>query len=444
MLTERWNDVGQGFHPASAPDYLPLAQLRELQLRRLKAVLQRAYDCVPLYRTRMDARGLTPASVATLADLGQLPYTVKADLRDHYPFGLFASPMREVVRLHASSGTTGKPIVVAYTQEDIEVWSSVMLRTFACYGLHRGDIIQNAYGYGLFTGGLGAHYGAEALGATVVPASGGNTDRQIMLLRDFGVTAICCTPSYFTHLIERAGDLGVDLRSLPLRVGVLGAEPWSDAMRERIERDSGITAYDIYGLSEIIGPGVAAECHEQAGLHVFEDHFYPEIIDPETGEVLPDGAEGELVLTTLSKKAMPMIRYRTRDITALIPEPCACGRTIRRIRRIGRRSDDMFIIRGVNVYPSQVEAALLAVEGTLPHYRIVLTREKGLDQMTVEVEVSPEVASDKVASMEDLRRRLGQAIERILGIRVGVRLVEPHTVARSEGKAKRVVDQRGE
>jgi phenylacetate-CoA ligase len=317
-----------------------------------------------------------------------------------------------------------------------------MVRTFACYGMHRGDIVQVAYGYGLFTGGLGAHYGAEALGATVVPASGGNTDRQIMLLRDFGVTAICCTPSYFTHMIERAAELGVDLRSLPLRVGVFGAEPWSDAMRAHIERASGITAYDIYGLSEIVGPGVAAECHEQNGLHIFEDHFYPEIIDPETGEVLPDGAEGELVLTTLSKKAMPMIRYRTRDITALMPEICACGRTIRRIRRIGRRSDDMFIIRGVNVFPSQVEAALLTVEGTVPHYRIVLTREKGLDQMGVEVEVSAEVASDQVRVMEDLRKRIGQAIERIVGIRVGVRLVEPHSIPRSEGKAKRVFDQR--
>ncbi|MCU0936254.1 MAG: phenylacetate--CoA ligase [Gammaproteobacteria bacterium] len=442
MLTENWNDAGTGFHPASTPDYLPLPQLRELQLRRLRAVVTRAYDHVPPFRARMQERGLTPASLETLADLGRLPFTVKTDLRDHYPFGLFASPMGEVVRLHASSGTTGKPIVVAYTEEDIAVWTEAMVRTFACYGMHRGDIVQVAYGYGLFTGGLGAHYGAEALGATVVPASGGNTDRQIMLMRDFGVTAICCTPSYFTHMIERAAELGVDMKALPLRVGVFGAEPWSDAMRAHIERASGVTAYDIYGLSEIVGPGVGAECHEQNGLHIFEDHFYPEIIDPETGEVLPDGAEGELVLTTLSKKAMPMIRYRTRDITALMPETCACGRTIRRIRRIGRRSDDMFIIRGVNVFPSQVEAALLTVEGTVPHYRIVLTREKGLDQMGVEVEVSAEVASDQVRVMEDLRKRIGQAIERIVGIRVGVRLVEPHSIPRSEGKAKRVFDQR--
>jgi phenylacetate-CoA ligase len=442
MLTENWNDAGEGYHPASAPDYVPLTQLRELQLRRLRAVVELAFENVPLFRSRMEERGLRPEALESLADIEKLPFTVKNDLRDHYPFGLFASPMQEIVRLHASSGTTGKPIVVAYTHEDIEVWTSVMLRTFACYGLHRGDIVQNAYGYGLFTGGLGAHYGAEALGATVVPASGGNTDRQIMLLRDFGVTAICCTPSYFTHMIERAGELGVDMKALPLRVGVFGAEPWSDAMRVRIERDSGIKAFDIYGLSEIIGPGVAAECSQQDGLHVFEDHFYPEIIHPETGEVLPDGAEGELVLTTLSKKAMPMIRYRTRDITAIVPEPCPCGRTIRRIRRIGRRSDDMFIIRGVNVFPSQIEAALLAVEGTLPHYRIVLSRDKGLDQITVEVEVSAEVASDQVRVMEELRRRIGQAIERIIGIRVGVHLVEPKSIQRSEGKAKRVIDQR--
>lgn len=442
MLTENWNDVGTGFHPVSAPDYLPLPQLHELQLRRLRAMVSRAYENVPFYRSRMEECDVSPASLHTLSDLGQLPFTVKTDLRDHYPFGPFASPMSEVVRLHASSGTTGKPIVVAYTEEDIAVWTEAMVRAFACYGLHRGDIIQNSYGYGLFTGGLGAHYGAEALGATVVPASGGNTDRQIMLLRDFGVTAISCTPSYFTHMIERAAELGVDMKALPLRVGVFGAEPWSDGMRTHIERAAGITAFDIYGLSEIVGPGVAAECREQNGLHVFEDHFYPEIIDPETGAVLPDGAEGELVLTTLSKKAMPLIRYRTRDITALIPERCACGRTIRRIRRIGRRSDDMFIIRGVNVFPSQVETALLSVEGTLPHYRIVLTTDKGLDQMGIEVEVSAEVASDQVRVMENLRKRIGQAIEHILGIHVGVRLVEPHSIPRSEGKAKRVVDQR--
>ena len=442
MPTELWNDAAGGFHPASAPDFLPEPLLEEVQLRRLKAVVSRAYDNVPLFRERLEARGLTPASIERLEDIAKLPFTVKADLRDTYPFGLFASPMGDVVRLHASSGTTGKPIVVAYTREDVEVWSEVMARTFAACGLHRADVLQNAFGYGLFTGGLGAHYGAETLGATVIPISGGNTDRQIMVMRDFGVTALCATPSYFLHVIERAGELGVDMKALPLRVGVFGAEPWSDAMRVRIQADAGIKAFDIYGLSEIIGPGVASECSAQDGLHVFEDHFYPEIIDPDTGDPLPDGSEGELVLTTLSKKAMPMIRYRTRDITSILPERCSCGRTLRRIRRIGRRSDDMFIIRGVNVYPSQVEAALLAVEGTLPHYQIILTREQGLDQITVEVEVTAEVFSDKIRALEEVRARLAHAIEHILGIRVGLRLVEPRSIERSQGKAKRVIDRR--
>ena len=326
--------------------------------------MRRAYDCVALYRKRMDERGVKPEDLKSLEDIARLPFTEKADLRDTYPFGLFASPLREVVRLHASSGTTGKPIVVGYTQEDVEVWTSVMVRSFVACGLQPGDIVQNAYGYGLFTGGLGVHYGAEALGATVIPISAGNTDRQIMIMKDFGVTAIICTPSYFIHLLERAAELGVDMKELPLRAGIFGAEPWTEAMRRHIESRTRIKAYDIYGLSEIIGPGVAAECTQQSGLHIFEDHFYPEIIDPKTGEPLPDGAEGELVLTTLSKRAMPMIRYRTRDITSFITERCACGRTIRRMHRIGRRSDDMFIIRGVNVFPSQIEAALLAVEGT--------------------------------------------------------------------------------
>jgi phenylacetate-CoA ligase len=367
---------------------------------------------------------------------------VKTDLRDTYPFGLFAKPMHDIVRLHASSGTTGKPIVVAYTHQDVQVWANVMVRTFAAAGLGQGDIIQNAYGYGLFTGGLGAHYGAEALGATVIPISGGNSDRQIMVMKDFGVTAICSTPSYFLHLIERAAELGVDMHALPLKAGVFGAEPWTEAMRKRIELDSGVKAYDIYGLSEIIGPGVGAECSAQQGLHLFEDHFLPEIIDPKTGEVLPDGEEGELVLTTLSKEAMPMLRYRTRDITAIVPEPCTCGRVIRRMRKISRRSDDMFIIRGINVFPSQVETALLQVEGTLPHYQIRLTRKDGLDQMLVEVEVSAGVFSDRVGALETFQQKVSEALEHVLGIRVGVRLVEPNTIERSQGKAKRVIDER--
>ncbi|MGI6454953.1 MAG: phenylacetate--CoA ligase family protein [bacterium] len=430
------------YNPVSAPDYLPKPLLQDLQLQRLVSIVARAYQHVPLFHQRMKEIGMAPEDLQSLEDIRKLPFSYKTDLRDTYPFGMFASPIREIVRLHASSGTTGKPIVVAYTQEDLDVWTEVMVRTFACAGLHQGDIIQNAYGYGLFTGGLGAHYGAEALGATVIPISGGNTERQIMVMKDFGVTAVCCTPSYFLHLLEQAQEMGVDIRELPLRAGVFGAEPWTQAMRERIETESGIKAFDIYGLSEIIGPGVGMECLEQAGLHIFEDHFYPEIVDPETGEVLPEGEMGELVLTTLSKQAMPVIRYRTHDITSFITEECSCGRTLRRINKITSRSDDMMIIRGVNIFPSQVETALLQVEGTLPHYQIVLTREKGLDQMEVQVEVTSSVFSDKIRALEALQNKLVHSLENMLGIHVHVRLVEPHTIQRSQGKAKRVIDQR--
>lgn len=441
MRTEK-HVCGGGFHPVSAPDYLPEPQLRELQLARLKFMVKRAYEHVPLHRKRMDQKGVTPGDIKSLDDITKLHFTMKDDLREAYPFGLFASPMDEVVRLHASSGTTGKPTVVAYTQEDVDVWTSVMVRALACCGCHRGDIVQNAYGYGLFTGGLGAHYGAEALGATVIPMSGGNTDRQVMIMKDFGSNAICCTPSYFIHLTERALEIGIDLRELPLRIGVFGAEPWSDGLRKHAEEAAGIKAHDIYGLSEIIGPGIAIECAMQEGLHIFEDHFYPEIIDPETEEPVPPGEEGELVLTTLSKAAMPLLRYRTRDVTRIIPEPCGCGRTVCRMARIGRRSDDMFIIRGVNVYPSQVETAILKVEGTAPHYQIVLTREKGLDQMEVQFEVTPEMFDDTVGSVETLQRRLQQSIESTVGVRAKVTLVEPHSIKRSQGKAKRVIDKR--
>ena len=416
--------------------------MRSLQLERLRGVLQRAFDRVELFRARLKERGLTPADIGGLEDIAKLPFTTKADLRDTYPFGLFASPIEEVVRLHASSGTTGKPIVVAYTREDLDVWTNVMVRSLASCGITHGDIVQNAYGYGLFTGGLGAHYGAEALGATVIPISGGNTDRQIMVMKDFKVTAICCTPTYFIHLLDRAGEMGVDVRGLPLRAGVFGAEPWTESMRRHIESLGGIRAFDIYGLSEITGPGVAIECCAQQGLHIFEDHFYPEIVDPDTGEPVAEGCEGELVITTLSKRAMPMIRYRTRDITALIPEPCPCGRTLRRMRRIGRRSDDMIVLRGVNVFPSQIESALLSVEGTLPHYQIVLTRDKGLDRMEVLVEVTPEVFGDQIGALENLHDKLICALDRTLGLRVAIRLVRPQTILRSEGKAQRVVDRR--
>jgi phenylacetate-CoA ligase len=429
-------------HPASAPDFTPVDELRALQLARLQAVVDRSWNHVQLFRERMDERGLAPADIRSLDDIAKLPFTQKCDLRDTYPFGLFASPMKDVVRLHASSGTTGKPIVVAYTQQDVDVWTSAIVRCLAGCGLHRGDVIQVAYGYGLFTGGLGAHYGAEGLGATVVPASVGHADRQIMLMNDFGVTAMCCTPSYFLHLIERAAEMGIDIRELPLRAGVFGAEPWSEAMRQRIEKLSGVEAFDIYGLSEIIGPGVGCECRRHQGLHILEDLFYPEIVDPETGAPLAEGELGELVLTTLAKQAMPMIRYRTRDITAILAGRCDCGRTIRRIARIGRRSDDMLIIRGVNVFPSQVETALLEVEGTLPHYQILLTREHGLDQMEVEVEVTPRMFEDKIGALQELNQRLQASLDRVLGIRVRVSLVEAHTIERSQGKAKRVIDRR--
>ena len=425
-----------------AADFMPVESLRELQLTRLQQIVRHAYDNVEFFRKRMDDMRISPADIKTLSDIQKLPFSKKIDLRDTYPFGLCAVPMSEVVRLHASSGTTGKPIVVAYTREDLDVWSEVMKRGLAGAGLSEKDIIQIAYGYGLFTGGLGAHYGCEALGATVVPASVGNTQRQVMLMRDFGVTGICCTPSYFLHLIEQANLAGIDMCELPVRVGIFGAEPWSQGMREQLEKGAGIEAFDIYGLSEIIGPGVAIECTEHCGMHIFEDHFYPEIIDPDTGEVLPDGEMGELVLTTLSKYAMPMIRYRTRDLTRIIAEPCKCGRTIRRIDRISARSDDMFIIRGVNVFPSQIESALLTVPGVSANYLIILTTENGMDNIELNVEMSPEVFSDQVKELEDLQRKIVRAVESVIGLRIRIKLVAPQTIARSEGKAKRVLDQR--
>ena len=429
-------------HPESMPDYLDSGELKALQLTRLQATVRRCYENVDLFHSRMKELGLLPEDIQTLDDVARLPFTRKTDLRDTYPYGLFAVPMNRVVRLHASSGTTGKPVVVGYTQDDLDVWSSVMLRSFVATGMSSEDVLQNAYGYGLFTGGLGAHYGAERLGATVIPISGGNTERQMMVMRDFDVTAICCTPSYFIHLIERVNIGEVCFKNLGVRIGIFGAEPWTEEMRTYIERESGIKAFDIYGLSEIIGPGVGIECTEQAGLHIFEDHFLMEIIDSETGEVLPEGEEGELVITTLTKQAFPMIRYRTHDITSIISERCACGRTIRRIRRIRSRSDDMMIIRGVNVFPSQIEAALLSVEEAVPHYQILLSRKGGLDQIEVQVEVTGELLGDRISQLEAVQKRLASAIEHTVGLRVPVHLVEPQTIARSEGKAKRVIDLR--
>lgn len=441
-MNTNWNDKDTKFHPDSALDFLPVEHMRELQLQRLQAVVRLAYDRVKLVRERMDERGVKPSDIRSLKDIALLPFMQKTDLRDTYPYGLFAVDMSEVIRLHASSGTTGKPIVVGYTAEDLAVWESTVRRALLMYGVRRGDIVQVSYGYGLFTGGLGAHGGAQSLGCTVVPASGGNTERQVMLLKDFGVTAMACTPSYFIHVIEQAQKMGIDMHTLPLRFGIFGAEPWSEQMRKFIQENTNVEAFDIYGLSEIAGPGVGGECPAHDGIHIFEDHYYPEIVDPETGEPLPDGQEGELVLTTLSKRAMPILRYRTHDITKIISEPCACGRTIRRIARIGRRSDDMFIIRGVNVFPSQIEVALMNMPEVSPNYRIILTREKELDNVLVEVEIKPEFFTDSIAELESIRRRAREAIAKIVGIRMEVKIVEPNTIARSEGKAKRVIDMR--
>ena len=425
-----------------AMDFIDGDHLEVMQLERMKKIIRHAFNNVEFYRNRMRKYNLTPDSIKTLDDVSKLPFMVKQDLRDTYPFGLLAVPQSEVVRLHASSGTTGKPIVVAYTKEDLKVWTEVVHRAMANCGLSNSDIVQVSYGYGLFTGGLGAHYGAEDLGATVVPTSGGNTRRQIMLMRDFGVNAICCTPSYFIHLIDEAAKTGIDLRELPIRAGIFGAEPWTAGMRKYVEENAGIEAFDIYGLSEIIGPGVAIECPCHSGLHIYEDHFYPEIIDPDTGKVLPDGEFGELVLTTLSKYAMPMIRYRTRDLTRIIPGRCACGRTIRRIDRISSRSDDMFIIRGVNVFPSQIEAALLNVQGTTPNYMITLSNEKGMDNVSVEVELSQEKFNELGDNQESFRRQVSAMVESVTGIRMALTLAAPGSIPRSEGKAKRVIDNR--
>jgi phenylacetate-CoA ligase len=417
-------------------------RLEELQIKRLQTTLRRVRDRVPFYRDRLHAAGIKPEDIRSLTDLRRIPFTTKEDLRANYPFGLFAVPVDEVMRIHASSGTTGKMTVVGYTKGDISVWAEVMARALASTGVTAKDLIHIAYGYGLFTGGLGVHYGGELLGATVVPVSGGNTKRQLQIMRDFGTTVLACTPSYALYMAEAAKDEGVDIDSLQLRVGILGAEPWSENMRHEIEEKLGIEAYDIYGMSEIIGPGVAIECPEHEGLHVFEDHFLVEVIHPDTGESLPPGSKGELVFTSLTKEAFPIIRYRTRDISILNYGPCACGRTHARMHRVLGRTDDMLVVRGVNVFPSQIESALLDISGTEPHYLIVADRRHNLDELEIWVEVSDELFSDQVKRLEDLGKRIRSSIESTLGISVRVKLVEPRTIPRSEGKAKRVVDRR--
>jgi len=428
---------GDGYMFQREMETLPREQLEKLQLERLKKTLEHAYYNVPHYRQAIDSCGLSADKLNHLDDLRWLPFTVKNDLRDAYPFKLFAVPREEVVRVHASSGTTGKPTVVGYTRDDIDTWSDLMARSLASTGVRPGDVVHNAHGYGLFTGGLGAHYGAERLGATVVPMSGGNTERQIVLMEDFGARALCATPSYALNIAEVADAEGVDMRKLPLSIGVFGAELWSEAMRAELDERLGITAVDVYGLSESLGPGVAVEyCEERAGLHGW---FLFEIIDPESGEPLPMGDSGELVITTLTKQALPIIRYRTRDITYLSNEPCACGRTHVRIKRVTGRNDDMLIIRGVNVYPSQVEAHLVGIEGISPHYQLVLRREGTMDELTVEVEAAPDTAE---RFYDELAEKIANHIKTMVGVTCEVEMKQPGEVPRLQGKAVRVKDLR--
>jgi phenylacetate-CoA ligase len=416
--------------------------LEGLQLARLRTQLARVYVNVPLYRRKFDEAGFRPEQLESLADLARVPFTVKDDLREAYPFDMFAVPLRDIVRVHSSSGTTGQVSVVGYTRGDVERWSDLMARTLACAGATADDVVQVTYGYGLFTGGLGAHYGSERLGAVTIPVSGGNTARQVQILKDFGVTVLACTPSYALLIAETAASMGIDVRGLPLKVGVFGAEPWSEGMRKQIEEVMGIRAIDIYGLSEVMGPGVASECVHQNGLHVFEDHFIIEIIDPETMEPVPDGEQGEVVFTTLTKEGIPVIRYRTRDISRMVPGECACGRTFRRMERVTGRTDDMLIIRGVNVYPSQIEQVLMGIAGVAPHYQVVLDKRGSMDTVEVQVEVSPDFEFDEIRELEALQRRVAGAIAAALAVSVDVKLVEPRAIQRSEGKAKRVVDLR--
>lgn len=419
---------------------MPRGDLAALQLTRLKDTLAKAYEKVPHYKRAFDTASVKPDQLKTLDDLQHFPFTVKTDLRDNYPFGMFAEPRESLVRLHASSGTTGKPTVVGYTQADIDLWTNLMARSLACGGALPGDIVHNAYGYGLFTGGLGAHYGAERLGCTVVPVSGGGTERQVILLEDFGSRIICATPSYALNIAEVAARQGVDLRTLPVSIGVFGAEPWSDALRIELEDKLGLKAVDIYGLSEILGPGVAMECHvEQAGLHAWEDHFIFETIDPKTLEPVPDGEPGELVITTLTKEALPMVRYRTRDITRLSDEPCSCGRTHRRILRITGRDDDMLIIRGVNVYPSQVEAVLVGFPGIAPHYQFIVSQDGPMTALRIEVEADGAIDDDaRTAKAAEVQHH----IKSLVGVTCDVAVMDVGAVPRSEGKAVRVRDLR--
>jgi phenylacetate-CoA ligase len=413
-----------------------------LQGERLGELIDRVYFNVPYYREKMQKAGLGPDDIKNYDDLKNLPFTTKDDLRENYPFGLFALPTSEIIRLHASSGTTGKSTVVGYTRKDLATWSEVVARTLTCAGVERNDFMQIAYGYGLFTGGLGLHYGGEKIGAVVIPVSGGNTGRQLQIMQDFNTTVLACTPSYALYLAESIDEMKIDRKNIKLRVGVFGAEPWTENMRKEIESKLGIKAIDIYGLSEIIGPGVASECMFQNGLHVNEDHFIPEIIDPVTLKPLPEGDEGELVFTTITKEGLPLVRYRTRDLTSLNYQSCGCGRTLVRMKKCTGRSDDMMIIRGVNIFPSTIESVLLEISEAKPHYLLIIDRVNNMDVLQVLVEVDQQFFLDRIGQLESLRQKIKNNLETTLGIGVDVKLVEHKTIERSEGKAKRVIDRR--
>ncbi len=426
----------------SSIETAPRGEIEALQNYRLVRTVRRVYERVPFYKKKFDEMGIRPEDIHTLDDLRRLPFTYKQDLRDNYPYGLFAVPQAELARIHASSGTTGKQTVVGYTHGDLAVWGEITARALVAAGITPEDFVHISYGYGLFTGGLGLHEGATTLGASVIPVSTGNTKRQIQIMQDFGSNCLCCTPSYALHIAETMRQLGVDPDSLKLRAGIFGAEPWTEAMRARIEEMMHIKAYDIYGMSELMGPGVAYECSAQNGMHINEDHFIVEVIDPETGEPVPDGEKGELVFTCISKEALPLIRYRTRDISAVTREKCTCGRTFLRMKKPQGRTDDMLIIRGVNVFPSQVESVLLGYDFVTPNYQITVSREGALDSVRIDVEMAPGVAFDTVREVEQHARTLRSAIEQVLNIAATVRLVPPGTLERSEGKAKRVIDTR--
>jgi phenylacetate-CoA ligase len=429
-----WNPEAECFPPE---------QRKKIQLAYLKNLVERVYERVPFYRKKFQEAGITPRDIRNLEDIQKIPFTTKDDLRETYPYGLLAVPDAEIEEIHMSSGTTGTPVVDAYTRKDIAMWAEGMARTLSMAGATRNDSIQNAYGYGLFTGGLGVHYGAKLIGANIIPMSSGNTYKQILVMRDFKTTILTCTPSYSLYLAEAAKEQGVDIRSLSLKAGCLGSEPWSESMRNEIEEKLGISAYDIYGLTEITGPGISSECEMKNGLHINEDLFYPEVIDPETGKVLPEGAKGELVFTTLLKEGTPLLRYRTRDITFLFHDECPCGRTTVKMHRIFGRTDDMLIIRGVNVFPSQIEQILMAVEGTDPHYLITVDRGPShLDEMEIMVEVEGKFFTDETRGLENIRSKIEQEIKAGLGLSARIKLVEPKTIERSTGKAKRVIDKR--